>query len=98
MEKIYCVYILTNKRTTVLYIGITSDLVKRIQQHKLKTFKGYTAKYNVYKLVYYETFKEVDKAIQREKTLKNLLRKKKEALININNPTWKDLFDEILSA
>ena len=97
-SKIYYVYILTNKRKTVLYIGVTGNLQTRIHQHKNKTFKGFTSRYNVNQLVYYEEYFDPNDAIAREKALKNLLRKKKEILINEFNPSWRDLSDGVLSA
>ncbi|RBW59585.1 GIY-YIG nuclease family protein [Tenacibaculum sp. E3R01] len=86
-----CVYLLTNKNNTIIYIGVTSNLIKRIYQHKSKTFKGFTAKYNCDKLVYFEEFDSIDEAIIREKQLKSGNRRRKEDLINIENPLWKDL-------
>ena len=87
------VYILTNKNNTVLYTGVTSNLVKRIYQHKSKTFKGFAAKYNCEKLVYFETFDSIEMAIEREKQIKNYIRYKKLNLIKHHNPEWKDLAD-----
>lgn len=95
MAKVFCVYIMTNKRHTVLYTGITSNLARRVQQHKHKIYKGFTTTYNVDTLVYYEVFADSLEAIRREKTIKNTVRRKKEALINQKNPQWKDLFGEI---
>ncbi|WP_431167353.1 GIY-YIG nuclease family protein [Tenacibaculum halocynthiae] len=86
-----CVYLLTNKNNTVIYIGVTSNLIKRIYQHKSKTFKGFTAKYNCDKLIYFEEFDSIDEAIIREKQLKSGNKQRKEDLINIENPLWKDL-------
>ena len=90
----YYVYITTNKMHTVLYTGVTSDLVGRVYKHKKKTFKGFTAKYNVNKLVYYETFPDINAAIAREKQIKAGSRKDKIELINKMNPTWRDLSDD----
>jgi putative endonuclease len=87
----YYVYILTNSRNTVLYIGVTNDLARRISEHKLKLIKGFTSKYNVDKLVYYETFSDPNQAIHREKELKGWLRSKKISLINSINLGFKDL-------
>ena len=87
----YYVYILTNSRNTVLYIGVTNDLARRISEHKLKLIKGFTSKYNIDKLVYYETFSDPNQAIHREKELKGWLRSKKISLINSVNPDFKDL-------
>ena len=95
--KQYFVYILTNIRNTVLYVGVTNNLIKRVYQHKNKFQKGFTEKYNLTKLVYYEIFEDALTAITREKTIKNLLRRKKGQLINSMNPNWKDLYEEILS-
>ncbi|MBM4401662.1 MAG: GIY-YIG nuclease family protein [Candidatus Cloacimonetes bacterium] len=91
MGKQYCVYILTNYTNSVLYTGITSNLPQRIYQHKSKLIRGFTAKYSVWKLVYYEMYNEPLLAIQREKQIKNLLRRKKEALIRTMNPGFKEL-------
>jgi len=85
------IYLLTNKNNTVIYTGVTSDLVKRMHQHKTKFYKGFSAKYNCNKLVYFETFTDIREAIKREKQIKAGSRKKKEALINKDNPNWNDL-------
>ena len=85
------VYILTNKNHTVLYTGVTADLVHRCYQHKNKLIKGFTEKYNVDKLVYFEVFDFIDLAINREKQIKGYSRKKKEALIFKLNPDWIEL-------
>ncbi|WP_282122724.1 GIY-YIG nuclease family protein [Algibacter mikhailovii] len=90
MNKSY-LYFMTNKNNTVIYIGVTSDLVKRVYQHKTKTYKGFTAKYNCDKLIYFEEFSDINRAIAREKQLKLGNRKRKEDLINSNNPDWSDL-------
>jgi len=84
---------MTNKNHTVIYIGVTSDLVKRVYQHKTKFYKGFTARYNCDKLVYSEEFSDINQAIAREKKLKSGNRKRKEALIDTVNPEWKDLSD-----
>ncbi len=76
---------MTNKNNTVIYIGVTSDLLKRVCQHKTKTYKGFTSKYNCDKLVYFEEFSDINKAIIREKQLKSGNRKRKENLINSEN-------------
>ncbi|WP_420572967.1 GIY-YIG nuclease family protein [Kordia sp.] len=86
-----CIYILSNKNNTVLYIGVTSNLTKRIYQHKSKKHKGFTTKYNCNKLVYFEEFQSMNEAIFREKQLKKGNRKRKEELIYKENPEWKDL-------
>ena len=87
------VYILTNTYNTVLYTGVTSDLYKRIIQHKNKEFKGFTSKYGVNKLVYYETYLTITEAIAVEKRIKAGNRTNKVNLIESINPEWKDLFD-----
>jgi putative endonuclease len=89
--KSYWVYILTNHHNTVLYIGISSQLEQRVYQHKNKMVKGFTEKYNVNKLIYFEEFTDPENAILREKQLKGWTRKKKEALINRFNLEWVDL-------
>lgn len=95
-EKSLYVYILTNQNHTVLYTGVTSDLVNRIIQHKNKLIKGFTAKYNVCKLVYFEEVGDPEFAIKREKQIKAGSRKKKIDLINGMNPDWDDLYQQIL--
>ena len=92
------IYILTNKNNTVLYTGVTSDLKRRVYEHKQKFVKGFTSKYNVDKLVYFEVFDDVYNAITREKQIKGGSRQKKIDLINSMNETWKDLYDEIWNA
>ena len=91
----YYVYMLTNQRRTVLYTGITSDLIKRTIQHKEKEYPGFTQWYNADRLVYYESHEMVEEAIKREKEIKRWLRRKKVALIDGFNPEWKDLFEYI---
>ena len=90
-SKIYYVYIMTNKMNSVLYVGMTSDIEQRVYDHKNKTYKGFTAKYNANKLVYYEETDDVSFALQYEKTLKKWLRKWKEELIGKENSLWEDL-------
>ncbi len=95
----YYVYILTNSANAVLYIGVTNDIVNRCLQHRQKQHPdSFTARYNVNKLVYYETFGDINLAIAREKQLKAGSRKKKVALIESNNPNWLDLFEADLGA
>jgi putative endonuclease len=95
MSKQYAVYIMTNKYHRVLYTGVTNELKRRVYQHKAKIVEGFTKKYNVNKLVYYEVTSDIDSAILREKQIKGGSRKKKIDLINGMNPEWKDLYDEI---
>ena len=90
------VYILTNKNNTTLYIGVTSDLAKRIYEHKNKLVDGFSKKYNLDKLVYFEGTDNIESAIQREKYLKGKSRQFKDKLINDFNPEWKDLYDNII--
>ena len=89
--KTYFVYILASKKNGVLYVGITSDLHKRVYEHKNELIEGFTSKYKIKKLVYFEETNEINSAIAREKQLKGWLRKKKIDLIEINNPNWNDL-------
>ncbi|MAF14022.1 MAG: endonuclease [Parcubacteria group bacterium] len=89
--RIFYVYIITNKTNHVFYIGITNDLIKRTFEHKSKINPGFTNKYNVNKLVYFEDFLSPYEAIRREKEIKGWLRKKKIKLIRANNPAYIDL-------
>ncbi|WP_297098713.1 GIY-YIG nuclease family protein [uncultured Draconibacterium sp.] len=92
MKKESYVYILSNAGNSVLYVGITSDLTQRMQQHKSGFFKNsFTSKYRINKLVYYELFQDITDAIAREKQIKAGSRQKKIDLINSRNPEWKDL-------
>ena len=95
MKKQYYIYILTNKNRTVLYTGITNDLKRRIHEHKEKTVEGFTRKYNVTNLVYYEVFDDAENAILREKQIKGGSRRKKVELINNVNKEWRDLYEEL---
>ncbi len=95
MDKQYYVYIMTNKGNRALYTGVTSDLRKRVYEHKEKLTKGFTARYNVNKLVYYEICRDVNNAILREKQIKGGSRAKKIELVNKMNPDWRDLFDSL---
>ena len=96
MQKQSFVYILFNKSDGVLYTGVTSDLVKRVFEHKSKVIKGFTQKYNVDKLGYYEVFEDIEQAILREKQIKAGSRKKKIELIESINPEWRDFYEDIL--
>jgi len=95
MSKQYYVYIMTNKGNTVLYTGITSDLKKRVYQHKEKLVNGFSKRYNITKLVYYELFEDPENAIYREKQIKAGSRQRKINLINRINKEWLDLYEEI---
>ena len=90
---IYYVYILANKGHSVFYTGITNVLTRRVFEHKKKLIKGFTSKYNVDKLIYFENFDFVDSAIAREKQIKGYSRAKKIVLINEFKPEWKDLYE-----
>ncbi len=90
----YYVYILTNWNNKVIYIGVTNDLRRRLYEHKNELIDGFTKKYHVHKLVYYEHTSDVRAAIAREKQLKGWLRAKKNALVETMNPQWKDLSEE----
>ena len=94
-SKEYYVYILSSKRNGTLYIGVTSGLAKRVYEHKNNIIDGFTKKYNVHSLVYYEMMNNVESAIRREKQLKKWNRKWKINLIEKNNPSWKDLYYEL---
>ncbi len=95
-ERIPCVYILTNKPQGVLYIGVTTCLTQRVWQHKHKFVDGFSKKYNLNNLVWYETYGSIDAAIAREKQLKKWNRDWKIQLIESSNPEWKDLYSDVL--
>jgi len=96
-NKQYCVYILTNSRHSVLYTGVTNDLLRRVSEHKNKTGNGFTKRYNVDQLVYFECGDDIHVAIAREKQIKAGSRQDKIDLINSMNPEWKDLSEEFWS-
>jgi len=87
----YYVYILTNWNNKVMYVGVTNNLERRIYEHENKLIKGFTEKYNVNKLVYFEETQDVNAAIEREKEIKKWRREKKNQLVNLMNPNWDDL-------
>lgn len=95
MNKQYYVYMMTNERDTVIYTGVTNDLKRRVFEHKEKLAKGFTKKYNVTKLVYYEVFDSIENAIMREKQIKSGTRQRKIDLINSMNTEWRDLYQEL---
>lgn len=98
MKKGGSIYLMTNKNNTVIYTGVTEDLIRRVHEHKIKIdHKSFTAKYNLDKLVYHESFHTIEEAIAREKQIKAGSRTKKEKLINSINPNWKDLYNELLN-
>jgi len=90
------VYMLSNKYRGTIYIGVTSDLIKRIWQHREKLVEGFTKRYNLTKLVWFECHDSVVSAIESEKKLKNIYRSKKIAIIEANNPSWVDLYPELI--
>ena len=90
------IYIMTNKKHGTLYTGVTSDLIKRVWQHKSNAIKSFTSRYNVNQLVYYEIHGDAVEAIKREKNIQAWRREWKLALIEKDNPNWEDLYDEIV--
>jgi putative endonuclease len=96
-DRLYCVYIMTNKVNTVLYTGVTNDLYRRVLQHRNGKGGVFTSRYNVTRLVYYECCEDITAAITREKQIKGGSRQAKVDLVNSINPAWNDLFDELLS-
>ena len=90
----YYVYILTNKNNRVMYIGVTNDLARRLYEHKQELVEGFTKRYHVHKLVYYEQTTDVRSAIAREKQLKGWLRARKNELVETMNPEWRDLSED----
>jgi putative endonuclease len=94
-NKQYYIYLICNKNNTTIYTGITSDIKRRIWEHKNKTTKGFSSKYNLYKLLYYEIFNDPENAIIREKQIKSGSREKKIELIESMNPKWIDLYDNL---
>ena len=96
MKKFHCVYIITNYNNTVLYTGVTGELIGRVWHHKNKSVSSFSSKYNLNKLVYFEIFENVSDAIVREKQIKGGSRKNKIKLIEKENPEWKDLYGSLL--
>jgi putative endonuclease len=95
MNKQFFIYIMTNKNNSVLYAGVTNDLKRRVYEHKNKLAEGFTKKYNIDKLVFYEIYNDVNEAIAREKQIKGGSRPKKIKLIEEMNHKWSDLSDQI---
>ncbi len=91
----YYVYFLANRTNVALYIGVTNDLQRRVYEHKQKFVQGFTEKYDLDKLVYYEVFDDAENAILREKRLKGSSRARKNRLVEALNPQWRDLYDEL---
>jgi len=95
-DKVGYMYIITNKYNTTTYIGVTSDIIRRIYEHKNKVVDGFSKTYNLNKLVYYEVCDDIITAIEREKQLKRWSKSKKHNLINSMNPSWQDLYESII--
>ncbi len=95
MERHYYVYILTNAADLVFYVGVTNDLGRRVYEHKTKAVAGYSSRYNVNKLVYYEDYESAYEAISREKQIKAGSRADKVGLVRGMNPSWNDLYDSL---
>ena len=96
MDKQYYVYIMASKRAGMLYIGVTSNLIKRVYEHKNDLVEGFTNKYHIHNLVYFETTPDVQTALTREKQLKKWNRAWKDGLIEKNNPEWRDLYVDLI--
>jgi len=95
MTKQYYVYVITNSKNTVLYTGVTGNLLRRISQHREHKIEGFSKRYKLFKLVYYEATPDVSGALEEEKRIKHLKRIQKEKLVNDFNPEWKDLYDNL---
>jgi putative endonuclease len=91
------IYILTNKPNGTLYIGVTSDIVRRVYEHRIKAVKGFAEKYNLTQLVYFERYEHIEDAIHREKCMKEWKREWKVRRIEEMNPEWKDLYEAIVA-
>lgn len=92
----YYVYILTNKINSVMYVGVTNDLKRRVYEHRSELIEGFTKRYHLHKLVYFEEYSDVNEAISREKQIKGYRREKKNALVKILNPKFKDLWEVLI--
>jgi putative endonuclease len=97
-DRLYYVYILTTSKNTALYTGVTNGLIRRVYEHKHDMVEGFTKRYQVHKLVYYDFVEDVMAAIEREKQIKSWVRQKKIDLISVFNPDWHDLYDEIIGS
>ena len=96
MKRGGCVYIMSNDKNTVTYVGVTANLLIRVSQHKDKVYPdSHTARYNITKLVYYQGFHHIEEAIAEEKRIKGMSRKKKYLLVSALNPDWKDITDDV---
>ncbi len=98
MDSSYYVYIMASQKNGTLYTGVTSDLIKRVHEHKSDSFEGFTKKYSVKKLVYFEQTQDVVSAIEREKRLKKWNRQWKLDLISKSNPEWRDLYEDLMDS
>ncbi len=96
MMDTYYVYMIANNHNTVLYIGVTNNLIRRVYEHKNGLIDGFTKKYNCHKLVWFQQTNDVDSAITKEKRMKKWKREYKENVIREMNPDWKDLYDELI--
>jgi len=96
MLKQPCVYMLASKRNGTLYIGVTSDLIKRVYQHRMELVEGFSKRYGIHDLVWYEVHETMESAIQREKQLKNWSRQAKITLLERTNPAWHDLWEDLV--
>jgi len=94
-EKVFSVYIMTNRRQGTLYVGVTNSMRHRIWQHKNNLIKGFTSKYDLHRLVFFENYESIQTAIEREKQIKNWKRQWKIELIESVNPQWRDLYEEV---
>lgn len=94
-ERYYYVYILASLSNSTVYVGVTSDLLRRVYEHKKGFVSGFSKKYNCKKLVYYEIFSDVEVALNREKQIKKWRREKKDALMDRINPNWEDLYEKL---
>jgi len=92
----YYIYIMANKKNGTLYVGLTNDLIRRVYEHKNDLIEGFTKKYRIHILVYYEVYRDIKNAIIREKRLKKWNRNWKIQLIEKNNPEWEDLYDKLI--
>ena len=97
MEKQPCVYILASHRNGTLYVGVTSNLIQRVYQHRHDMIKGFTQHYGVHSLVWYEIHEQMESAIRREKEIKKWHRQAKIGLIQSGNPEWRDLWEDLMS-
>jgi len=95
MDRQYYIYIMANKSNNVIYTGVTNNLKRRVYEHNQKLIGGFTKKYNVTKLVYYEVFEDIENASLREKQIKGGSREKKIDLVNMMNNEWRDLYEEL---